>query len=440
MTTQDPPPTVLVVDDDEDVIETYKFWLDDEYDLRTATSGQEALEQLEAAVDVVLLDRLMPGLSGEEVLEEIRASGFDCRVAMATAIEPDPSIVEMPFDAYVTKALDYEEVQETIERLLARSEYDETVREHYAVAEKLATLEDQHPDDKLADSEEYQRLRERFEELDEQVTDHGATVTHDDLVGSLSDLERAAGAADEGGTAEATDADPGDADSTDADSTDADSAETDTYALLDGQQETRAVPTGTTLLVLAPSSAGRRFVIESLEVGLSDDEAGLVITTNETAAAIIGDLEAVDAPTDRFRIVDCQTDTTGTTGDPIIVQDVDTPRDLTDIGIGFTNALDEFDEMNTERGRCGLLSLTNLLSYVDQETAYRFCQTLTRGLDDEEFLGLFLLDRQAHDTQTVSTLQRAVDGIVDIESTDDGYDLRIRDIEGVSSDPIPLET
>jgi DNA-binding NtrC family response regulator len=126
MATSDDP-TVLAVDDDEKLLETYRMWLDADYDLRLAAGGEEALEKLDDDVQVVLLDRLMPGLSGDEVLERIRESGVDCRVAMVTAVEPDFDVAEMPFDAYVPKALDRETVVRTVERLVARDEYDDVL-------------------------------------------------------------------------------------------------------------------------------------------------------------------------------------------------------------------------------------------------------------------------------------------------------------------------
>lgn len=421
-TSREESPTVLVVDDDEDVIETYELWLSDEYDIRTATDGNGALTLLDQSVDVVVLDRLMPGLSGKEVLERIRDSGFDCQVVMATAVEPDVDIVEMPFDAYITKALDREEVRDTIERLLARSKYDDLTQEHYAVAEKLSTLEARKEESDLVESDEYRRLRDRFDELEDRIADHDTTITGAELVGSLSDIEAAdAGGRDDSSTSGTSPIPP------------------DAYELLDGGGDTiRAIPPGTTLLVSAPLPVGRQIIMRSLKQGLRNDEGGLVITTDDTAAAILDELNDAGAPTDTLRIIDCQTETTGLAEDPAVIQDVDTPRDLADIGIGFTNAFDDFAAMNLDRGWCGLLSLTILLSYVDQETAYRFCQTLTRGLDNEGFLGLLLLDQNAHDSRTVATLRRAVDGMLEVQSDGDGYEFRITDIDDVSSDWIPV--
>ena len=187
MTTSDGP-TVLAVDDDEKLLETYRMWLDGDYDLRVATGGEEALERLDDDVQVVLLDRLMPGLSGDEVLERIRESGVSCRVAMVTAVEPDFDLVDMPFDAYVPKALDRETVVRTVERLVARDEYDDVLREHYAVAEKLSTVESQKTDAELAKSQAYQDLLDRFAELDERLGDRAAALDREDIVSSVDDL------------------------------------------------------------------------------------------------------------------------------------------------------------------------------------------------------------------------------------------------------------
>jgi two-component system response regulator AdeR len=188
--TGDDPPVVLAVDDDEKLLETYEMWLGSTYELRTATGGEEALDQLDEDVQVVLLDRLMPGLSGDRVLDEIREMELNCRVAMVTAVEPDFDIADMPFDAYVPKALDRETVRETVERLLARAEYDDVLQEHYTVAERLATIEDQKPESELARSEAYQNLVARFEELEERLETRAESLDRNDFVSSIDGLSR----------------------------------------------------------------------------------------------------------------------------------------------------------------------------------------------------------------------------------------------------------
>jgi len=153
-------PTVLIVDDEEDIADIYTLQLQDRYDVRTVYGGQAAIEAVDEAVDVVLLDRRMPGLSGNEVLDRIRADGYDCRVIMVTAIDPEFDIIEMPFDDYLCKPVDKETLQEAIEQQLTAKQYDETVSELFRATSKLTVLEGEMSKEELEGSEEYQRLKE----------------------------------------------------------------------------------------------------------------------------------------------------------------------------------------------------------------------------------------------------------------------------------------
>lgn len=166
-------PLVLVVEDEPDLADLYAAWLGDEYRVRTAYGGHEALDVLDdvdGTVDAILLDRRMPGLSGDEVLAAVRERGVDCRVAMVTAVEPDFDILEMGFDAYLSKPIRSDELHTTVEKLLERSEYDSLLQEYYALVEKQATLETAKSGAELAESDEYETLKERIAELQEELS------------------------------------------------------------------------------------------------------------------------------------------------------------------------------------------------------------------------------------------------------------------------------
>ena len=158
-------PVVLVVDDEEMTTEAVALWLGDRYEVLTASSGEAALETLDERVDVVLLDRHMPGLSGSETLARIRERETDVRVAMLTAVDPEPGVAAMPFDDYLVKPVDDESLHDTVERLHRLADYDETVGELYAVAQKRAVLEAEHAPEALSSSEEYRDLVETHERL-----------------------------------------------------------------------------------------------------------------------------------------------------------------------------------------------------------------------------------------------------------------------------------
>ena len=167
-------PTILIVDDEPALADGHAAWLDD-YDVRTAYDGDEALEALDSDVDIVLLDRRMPRLSGDEVLERIRGRDIDCRVVMLTGVEPSVDIVEMGFDEYLRKPVSREELRETVDRIHQRSAYDSKLREYFSLASKRATLESELSSEELEEEPKYQHLCERLDaiqgELDEVLAD-----------------------------------------------------------------------------------------------------------------------------------------------------------------------------------------------------------------------------------------------------------------------------
>jgi DNA-binding response OmpR family regulator len=186
----DDTPVVIIVEDEPDVAETYRLWLESDYEVRMAHSGDEGLDKLDESADVVLLDRMMPGLSGDEVLARIRERGLDCRVAMVTAVEPDFDILEMGFDAYLCKPIKSEQLVETVENLLERSDYDDLLQEHYSLVEKRATLEAAKSNAELADNDEYLATKERIEELQDDLSETlGGIESDEDFIATLRGLD-----------------------------------------------------------------------------------------------------------------------------------------------------------------------------------------------------------------------------------------------------------
>lgn len=163
--------TVLVVDDQAEVADAYASQLARKYDTRVAYTGEDALEQVDEMVDVILLDRRMPGLSGDEVLDEIHEWGLECRIIMVSAVDPDFDIVDMPFDEYLCKPVTADELFDAVERQLRAAEYDDRVPEFIELTSKLDVLEDRKPDTELDESEEVSAMRERASDLGTDIQD-----------------------------------------------------------------------------------------------------------------------------------------------------------------------------------------------------------------------------------------------------------------------------
>lgn len=157
--------SVLVVDDEQSIADSYEAHLESEYDVSVAYSGEEALETADEETDVVLLDRRMPEMSGDEVLGRIDERGLGCRVIMVTAVDPDLDIIEMPFDEYLTKPVTGDQLRETIQRMLARESQEVQIQEMFALASKLATLEAKLDYEQLEESDEYQEILAEFREM-----------------------------------------------------------------------------------------------------------------------------------------------------------------------------------------------------------------------------------------------------------------------------------
>ncbi len=179
---------MLIVDDEAEVADVYALRLRDEYDTETAYGGEEALEAVDESVDVVLLDRRMPQVSGDEVLSTIRERGLDTRVVMITAVDPDFDIVDMPFDDYLCKPVQKDDLVAAIEQQLTASRYDDRLTEYLEVSSKIALLEAEKTEAELDDSDEVGRLRERAESLRDEMDD--ALAEFDDFQAAFNEISR----------------------------------------------------------------------------------------------------------------------------------------------------------------------------------------------------------------------------------------------------------
>lgn len=222
--------TVLIVDDEKPITDAYAQWLEDEYQVRTAYSGSEALEKLDEDVNVVLLDRRMPDLSGEDVLSKIHEKGLTCRVALVSAVEPDFDILELGFDAYLEKPVsDPEELLETVEKLLRRTTYDAQMREFLSLANKKAALETKKSREELEASDEYADLTTELAELRTELSNTATKLDDEDLRAEfeMPDSSPADDSTAEDSTAENSDSDNPDSDNPDSENSDSDNPDSD---------------------------------------------------------------------------------------------------------------------------------------------------------------------------------------------------------------------
>lgn len=118
------PEKILLVDDDIDFREEMRDYLEG-YDIVEASNGVEALKLLKRAneIGVAILDVMMPGLSGTEVLSEMKKIDPDLGVVILTGHGSKDVVVEAlkgRADDYIEKPSGIDKIKDVIDRLLAK--------------------------------------------------------------------------------------------------------------------------------------------------------------------------------------------------------------------------------------------------------------------------------------------------------------------------------
>jgi len=117
-------PVILIVDDEQLIRELVADYLSDEgYTVLQAKNGRDALNILrEQAVDLVVLDLMMPGMNGFEVCEELRTFSRALVIMLTAKSEDEDKLsgYECGVDDYVTKPFSPKVLSAKINVLLQR--------------------------------------------------------------------------------------------------------------------------------------------------------------------------------------------------------------------------------------------------------------------------------------------------------------------------------
>lgn len=112
---------ILVVDDDEHIRKSLAQYLEmEDFDVDVASSGPEALSRAgQQAPDLVLLDIMMPGMDGFEVVEKLRqeAATRQVPIILLTARGQDTDVIkgyQLGVSSYLTKPFNLDELVDTI--------------------------------------------------------------------------------------------------------------------------------------------------------------------------------------------------------------------------------------------------------------------------------------------------------------------------------------
>ncbi|MFD1472885.1 response regulator transcription factor [Companilactobacillus mishanensis] len=173
---------ILTVDDEPAILELIDYNLENNnYDVKKATDGKQAIEMVEEEkFDLILLDQMLPKVSGIDVLKRIRAKGDATPVIFLTAVDTEENKIEgliSGADDYVTKPFSVKELLARIEVVLRRSGKSSGKQTVFKLNKSLKSLD--------MDGVDIPLTRKEFELLAFLIKNKGIVVSRDQIFESV---------------------------------------------------------------------------------------------------------------------------------------------------------------------------------------------------------------------------------------------------------------
>lgn len=189
---------------------------------------------------------------------------------------------------------------------------------------------------------------------------------------------------------------------------------------------------GRSLLIAGPPMTGKYDLMLRL---LADaGERGVLITTGDPVEEVRRDYAEVAGVDPRsVGAVDCVSKQRG--GDLVedeLVRYASSPKNVTDIGMKFTDLYEAFRGFDTSIG-VGIHSLSELLMYLDPQDVYQFVRVLTRQVESEGWTTVAVIGSTMHDEQTLHTMYEPFDAVINTREENGARELRVRERQQAST-------
>ncbi|MGM0887215.1 MAG: response regulator transcription factor [Bacillota bacterium] len=172
---------VLVVEDNVSLLESIRQILTDEYEVDTADNGEDGLFMAQQSIyDIIILDVMLPGIDGFEIVRKIREAKIGTSVLFLTAkdaLEDRVRGLEMGGDDYLVKPFQAPELKARIRALLRRSGIISL--EQHVKYRNIELLEKEK--DILVDGKVIKMTLKQFELLEYLVQNNGKILTREQI-------------------------------------------------------------------------------------------------------------------------------------------------------------------------------------------------------------------------------------------------------------------
>jgi two-component system, OmpR family, alkaline phosphatase synthesis response regulator PhoP len=179
------PQTVLVVEDEASISSFISLYLKNSgYEVRSASTGAEAIQQLQAAsVSLILLDLMLPDVDGIDLARRLRQR-WDVPILMLTARDEDVDKIiglEVGADDYMTKPFNPRELVARVKAILRRSAPERREREEKVMRHGQLVIDAGRREVRVG-AEEVQLAPKEFDLLWELLDHKGLVLTRDQLL------------------------------------------------------------------------------------------------------------------------------------------------------------------------------------------------------------------------------------------------------------------
>ncbi|QLH82297.1 response regulator [Halosimplex pelagicum] len=164
------PSDILIIEDERDTATLYQNYLEDQYSTTLATSGEQALEELNPRIDLILLDLNLPRMNGKKVIEAIEEDEVEHtepRIIILTTRDPTPEILDYPVDKYKMKPIYRDDLQSLIHDIALQNEFQNLSNTLFQKRSKRNSLNQAGK----TDTETYRELLNSIDEIESKLTE-----------------------------------------------------------------------------------------------------------------------------------------------------------------------------------------------------------------------------------------------------------------------------